>query len=260
MSSRRRTSVSLPPGAGGGGGSVTSVAGKTGVVTLDKADVAGIDQVTNTSDANKPLSTAAVTALAAKADLVGGLIPTAQLPPLAINETFTPADQAAMLALTAQRGDMAIRQDNGKTYVLAADAPGTLANWKEVLAAGQVQSVAGKTGVVSLVKADVGLNLADNTADANKPVSGPQETRIGGVETAASISTDDDNLLHRGVDGKLHVDGNALQPAGAYLTAADLENMPRLWVLQAGQTAADVPAGFPASTGTRWSVILRLRS
>lgn len=60
----------------------------------------------------------------------GGKIPVSQLPPLAVNETFTVANQAAMLALTAQRGDIAIRSDqSGKPYVLAADAPATLANW-----------------------------------------------------------------------------------------------------------------------------------
>ena len=118
------------------------------------------------------------TSLSGKADLVGGLVPTAQLPPLAINETFTVASQTAMLALTAQRGDIAIRTDNGRTYVLSTDAPATLANWKEVLASGQVQSVAGKTGVVSLVKADVGLDSVDNTSDLAKPISTATQTAL----------------------------------------------------------------------------------
>ena len=60
-------------------------------------------------------------------------IPISQLPPLAINEVFTVATQAAMLALTAQRGDMAIRTDQaGQAYVLAADAPTVLANWIQI--------------------------------------------------------------------------------------------------------------------------------
>lgn len=46
---------------------VTSVAGKTGAVTLTKTDV-GLSNVDNTSDANKPVSTAQATALAAKAN------------------------------------------------------------------------------------------------------------------------------------------------------------------------------------------------
>lgn len=49
------------------GNYVTSVAGKTGEVTLAKTDV-GLDQVDNTSDLNKPISTAVQGALDSKAD------------------------------------------------------------------------------------------------------------------------------------------------------------------------------------------------
>lgn len=54
------------PSSGGGssGGAVESVNGKTGAVTLTKADV-GLGNVDNTSDANKPISTATQTALTA---------------------------------------------------------------------------------------------------------------------------------------------------------------------------------------------------
>ena len=44
-----------------------------------KADV-GLGNVDNTSDASKPISNAAQTALNAKADLVGGTVPANQLP------------------------------------------------------------------------------------------------------------------------------------------------------------------------------------
>ena len=53
----------------GGGGAVDSVAGKTGVVTLVKGDV-GLNNVDNTSDTNKPISTATQTALNSKVDKV----------------------------------------------------------------------------------------------------------------------------------------------------------------------------------------------
>lgn len=46
---------------------VTSVAGKTGVVTLTKNDV-GLNNVDNTSDLNKPISTATLSALNLKSD------------------------------------------------------------------------------------------------------------------------------------------------------------------------------------------------
>lgn len=118
------------------------------------------------------LATVASSGLAS--DLTG-VLGTAQLPALAINDTFTAATQAAMLALTAQRGDVAIRTDLGsKMYMLTADAPATLANWVAITAAGDVTSVAGRTGGVVLTKTDVGLANVDNTSDASKPVSTAQ--------------------------------------------------------------------------------------
>lgn len=50
---------------GGGGGAVSSVNGQTGVVVLTKSDI-GLDQVDNTSDLAKPISTATQAALDAK--------------------------------------------------------------------------------------------------------------------------------------------------------------------------------------------------
>lgn len=55
-------------GGGGGGGDVTSVQGRTGAVVITKGDV-GLGNATNTSDANKPVSSAQQTALDLKAPL-----------------------------------------------------------------------------------------------------------------------------------------------------------------------------------------------
>ncbi|NCT92952.1 MAG: tail fiber domain-containing protein [Chitinophagaceae bacterium] len=58
-----------------------------------------------------------------------GKLPTSTIPSLAITETFTVGSQAAMLALSAQQGDVAIRTDQQKTYILAAEPASTLSNW-----------------------------------------------------------------------------------------------------------------------------------
>lgn len=117
---------------------------------------------------------------------IDGLVPTSALPPLAVVDTFTASSQAAMLALTAQRGDMCIRTDSVRTYVLTADTPSVLASWKEITAAGQVTSVAGKTGTVILTKADVGLGSVSNTSDAAKPVSTATQTALNAKAALAS--------------------------------------------------------------------------
>lgn len=70
----------------------------------------------------------------------------------------------------------------------------------EAAAAAPVQSVAGKTGVVILVKADVGLSNVDNTSDANKPISSATQTALNlkydasnpsGFETPAQLNARD---------------------------------------------------------------------
>lgn len=120
---------------------------------------------------------------------VTGVLSTAQLPPIAISNTYPVASQAAMLALTAERGDVAIRSDLGKSFILSTDAPGTLADWLELLAASAVTSVAGRTGAVVLTKTDVGLANVDNTSDANKPVSTAQQTALNAKENTITAGT-----------------------------------------------------------------------
>jgi len=108
---------------------VTSVASKTGAVTLVKGDV-GLGNVDNTADANKPVSTATQTALNAKADLVAGKLNTSQLPDIAIAEyKGNVTNQTAMLAITGEKGDWVIRNDDSKVYVITGTNPSVASDW-----------------------------------------------------------------------------------------------------------------------------------
>lgn len=60
--------VNITQSSGSGGGAVDSVNGQTGVVVLTKSDI-GLSNVDNTSDANKPISSATQTALNLKQDI-----------------------------------------------------------------------------------------------------------------------------------------------------------------------------------------------
>jgi len=118
---------------------VSSVSGKTGVVTLTKSDV-GLSNVDNTSDLSKPVSTAVQTALNNKVDKVAGK-------GLSTND-YTDLDKAKLLGIES----------------------GAQVN--------TVTSVAGKTGTVTLSKNDVGLSNVDNTSDVNKPISNAVQTAL----------------------------------------------------------------------------------
>jgi hypothetical protein len=83
-------------------------------------------------------------------------IPSAQLPALVISSVSVVADETAQLALTAEEGDMAIRTDNSKSYIHNGGSAGTMADWTEITAPGDVSSVNSQTGTVVLDSDDIG--------------------------------------------------------------------------------------------------------
>lgn len=88
----------------------------------------------------------------------GGKVPVAQIPATAITDTFVVGTQAAMLALTAEIGDVAVRTDLNKSFILRVAGASTLANWQELLTpTDAVQSVDGMTGVVVIATASEGV-------------------------------------------------------------------------------------------------------
>lgn len=125
--------------------------------------------------------------LAAKADLVSGVVPTAQLPPIAIDSKTVVVDQAARLALTTvQPGDVVVQSGDSTFWLLVDTDPTLAANWKQLDRADSVSSVNSQTGAVVLGKADVGLDSVDNTADTAKPVSTAQQTALDAKAPLAS--------------------------------------------------------------------------
>ena len=100
---------------------------------------------------------------------VDGKLDSGIMPAITITDTFVVNSETAMLALAAQTGDVCVRTDLSKSFILKGADPTVLANWQELLTPTDVvQSVNGKTGVVILTKADVGLGNVDNIQQATK--------------------------------------------------------------------------------------------
>ena len=71
-------------------------------------------------------------------------------------------------------------------HKVRVDLPASIAAAQAAAIAGApVQSVAGRTGAVTLSTSDVGLGNCDNTSDANKPVSTAQAAAIAAAQAAA---------------------------------------------------------------------------
>lgn len=95
----------------------------------------------------------------------GGKLPHAQLPAIALTDVNVVASEAAMLALAAQEGDVAIRSDLARSFVNNGGASGTAADWSELLSpSGGVSSVNGQGGAVTLTAANIGSSATGDVA------------------------------------------------------------------------------------------------
>ena len=129
------------------------MAAPSAAVALNSQKITGLADPTNAQDAvTLNYITTQKGAANGLAELDGsGLVPTHHLPALAITTTQVVNSQANMLALTAQIGDVAVRTDVNKSFILTATPATTLGNWQELLTpTDAVLSVDGSTGAISL--------------------------------------------------------------------------------------------------------------
>jgi hypothetical protein len=126
-------------------------------------------------------------------------------PTLVVTDTFVVSSQAAMLALTgAEKGDVAVRTDLNKTFILTDDPYSTLGNWQELLTpTDSVTSVAGRTGTVTLSTSDIsGLGTIATQAANNVAITGG--TSSGVTHNGDTVGT---YLDHTAVSAPSYLEG-----------------------------------------------------
>jgi hypothetical protein len=117
------------------------------------------------------------------------------VPKIAMTNTFVVASQTAMLGLsTAQEGDVAVRTDLNKSFILKAAPYSTLANWQELLTpTDSVTSVNGSTGAVTVTLADLG-GVAGSTynshVSSNLHLTTEQRTKLANAKISTIISAE----------------------------------------------------------------------
>ncbi len=168
-----------------------------------------------------------------------GKIPTSQLPALAITDTFVVGTQSAMLALTAETGDVCVRSDLNKSYILAGTNPATLSHWQELLTpTDAVLSVNGQTGAVVLTTTHIneGTNLYYTNARARAALSSASANQISYNPSTGVFGTPQD--IHTGASpqfvgltltGNLSAAGVASHLIPSATDTYDLGTSTKLW-------------------------------
>jgi hypothetical protein len=221
------------------------MAAPNAAVALNAQKITGLADPTNAQDAvTLNYITTQKGANNGIAELDGtGKLPTSQLPALAISNVYVVASEAAMLALPSDVGEIAIRTDVSKSFILTTSPASTLGNWAELLTPPDaVLSVDGNTGAVSLSGTYVnrttgqllgnldannfkvtGLGTPTSNADAATKVY--VDTVAGSATAAAASATaaeaaydsfDDRYLGSKSTPPTLDNDGNALITGALY--------------------------------------------
>lgn len=148
------------------------------VHTHTKSEV-GLDQVDNTSDADKPISTAQKKKFAEIDTAIAGKSPT--------GHKHTKSDITDFPTLgTASSKDVAATGNASATQVVM----GNDSRLTDARKASDVQAWAKAENKPSYTKLEVGLGNVDNTSDTNKPVSTAQQTAIDTAYANANKYTD----------------------------------------------------------------------
>lgn len=151
-----------PSGPGvAAGGSVGQVLKKTGTDDFETGWLTvgtACTKDTGTSEGNVPILG------------TGGKLADSVIPEIALTKYLgVVANESAMVALVGGYGDWCVRSDQGKVYVVTGSPSSSAGNWTALTyPADAVLSVAGKTGTVTLVSADITDATSDGAANTEK--------------------------------------------------------------------------------------------
>lgn len=210
-----------------GPASVESVNGKSGMVVLNKEDI-GLANVDNTSDADKPISTATQAALNLKVDKVSGkglstndytdadktklagIAPGAQvnvLEGVKVNGVaLTPTDKIVDVTVPTDTADLT----NGADFATMTEV--TTAVSPKADASDLTAHTGNRSNPHGVTKSQIGLGNVDNTSDAKKPIS---EAMQSALDNCVKLSgSDTEQVIQNGglqlPNGDLSIGGGAL--------------------------------------------------
>ena len=180
----------------------THIASTSNPHSVTKAQV-GLSNVDNTSDADKPISIAMQTALDAKIDDTekgaplglatldaNGKVTLSQINDSILGQLeYMGVWDFATMPTAIEKGQYWVAAIAGNGYEVGDWAVYNGSTFDKVDNTDAVSSVAGRTGVVTLTKSDVGLSNVDNTSDATKNVlSATKLTTARAIQLSGAVT------------------------------------------------------------------------
>ncbi|KZM72190.1 hypothetical protein AWN90_36550 [Nocardia terpenica] len=154
-----------------------------------------------------------------------GKLPEALIPAVAMTDFLgAVANQAAMLALSGQRGDWCTRTDKGTDWQLIAEPASQLTSWRErTYPASPVSSVNGRTGAVTTGSADIvdatnigrAVLTAATAASARSTLGAGTSSLTLGTTSATAAAGDDPRLSDQRVPTDGSVTNAKIAPGAA---------------------------------------------
>lgn len=191
-----------------------------------------------------------------------GKLSASQVPSIAITSTFLVANESEMLDIeTAEEGDVAVRTDLNKSFILTSGDRTLVASWQELLSpTDQVQSVNGQNGTVVLDTDDINEGSTNLYFTETRVLA----TDLVGLDLSSAVDvTSADSLLS--AIGKLQAQLNAVTSDVVVKTMVAGESMAAnssflVRMAVDGETAtrvykADTAAGAPGSETNHFYVI-----
>lgn len=153
----------------------------------------------------------------------GGKLPDSIIPKIAITDTFVVASQAEMLALSAEVGDLAIRTDQNKSYILQTSPASVLANWVLLSTpTGDVTSINGMDGDVTLKALHIEIGSASTYSDGIVIVATDKvDAVIHALNAELNNKLDKNTAITAATKTKITYDTNGLVTAGADANGSD---------------------------------------
>jgi len=230
----------------------TDLAAPTGSFSMNSQKITNLATATTSTDAiNKDYVDSKIGANNGIASLdSAGKIPTAQLPPVAIAQTYVVSSQAAMLALPSDIGEIAIRTDVSKSFILTASPASTLGNWQELLTSDAVTSVDGLTGNVSL--ASTYVNVTGDTMSGALAMGTNKITGLGTPTNSADAATK--NYVDTAVIAPSNLTG-VITSVGAATSIASQTGTGSTFVVQDSPTLTTPNIGVATATSINGTTI-----